>query len=295
MLTKLRLYTRAITLFNAYLLLSVTACSSVDVSRSYPDDNIDTKLVNLTARQETKQIADAASLVEASFIAAQSSNLDYFSPYSWRQVNTDIRNMRSIVLKFEPAAQGMLGGPNQAKVMAAIDQAQASIARAERQKTAVKDYFSKVFTATEFLKPHINTLWQRDVDRINADLTASIIEFEADPSLKQHQQTRASLQMRLHRLEVDIVRDRYYDPLHNQLKQFDSQLIPRSYAKIKYQLQLLDNQIVDAPRDTQQREQAIALVNKEIQRTRHVVADVNWINDLGVKASFYIIVKRSNV
>lgn len=259
------------------LFILVTGCANVEQS-AYTAAEL--QQANM---QQSQRVNDAANQVETDYLKAIDKSFNYYVPNTWKSIQKDLISMRQLVKKFDPSDQGFFGGPSEQKVLTSISDVSNQLLQAKETKIKVITFLAKPLADIEYLKPKVDTTWQRDFNSINQNMNTLINNIEKNYAQSRQQSARDKLQGKINELEINIVTADYYSPLEKKLEQLNKQLIPLSYNHVLQDLQQLNHVITTTPRDTRLLTAVANLVKKDIQSAQHVTTDVVWINKLNKK------------
>jgi len=257
----------------------LSGCASTEATSDNVHNTNDVAVMDEAALaiQTVQALADH---VERQYQAAKQQNYVFFAPDSWRDINSAVRNMRTLVAKFDPNDQGFFGGPSESKVVDKIETAQEALDKAVRIKILVSDFLVQQLADIVYLTPKVHGQWQSELNNINDSMADLIADIEDDDETDGYEKRSAKLQARLLQLEIRIVKSNYYTPLVKKMKKLDQDLIPQTYAQIQQSIQQLNDAIAQAPRAQNTIDNIITQVEDDLRRAKNVTVEVNWINSI---------------
>lgn len=268
------------TLFTV-VVLSLAGLSGCASTESIPvnaqNGNVEVMDDAALAIQKVKVIAEK---VELQYQSAKDQNYIYFAPDSWKDINSRVRTMRTLVQQFDPNNQGFFGGPSEDKVLDKIEDAQQALDRAARIKILVSEYLVQQLADIAYLSPQVRGEWQYELTKIDESVADLIADIEDDDSTSGYEKQSEKIQTRLFDLEIRIVKNKYHTPLITKMKKLDKKLIPVTHAQVQQSLQKLSDAITLAPREQDVIETIVARVEDDLRRANNVTAEVNWIKSI---------------
>lgn len=274
--------------------IGLTGCASTSPEQSAGQQVSGAAVQDDAASLSAKKVKASANSVEMNYQAAKKENYAYFAPAHWKKVNSEIKEMRSIVSEFDPNDQGFFGGPSEVKVLKQINRTQASLDNAQRIKGLVSEYLAQVMVDVDYLSPQIGTQWNKNFTQINSAIADLIADIEDEGKTSGFETRRANIQGRLLQLEVKIVKSTHYTPLFQQWGQLDKALIPLSYLQVKKDLAVLNDAINLSPRNLEKIKDLDAVVENDLTRAKNVSVEVNWINSIDRRKSETIALRYRN-
>jgi len=269
------------TLFAAIIISAaeLSGCASTESTQQNVHNTNDVEVMDESALAIIK-VKGLAEHIEQQYQAAKEQNYVYFAPDSWRDVNSDVRAMRTLVARFDPNDQGFFGGPSESKVIDKIEEAQEALDKAVRIKQLVSVFLAQQLADIEYLSPQVHGQWQNSLNDINESTADLIADIEDDGSTDGYEKRSSTVQARLLQLEIRIVKSNYYTPLVKKMKKMDQNLIPQTYAKIQQSLQQLNDAIMFSTRNKNIIENIVAKVENDLRRANSVTTEVKWINSI---------------
>lgn len=259
--------------------VGLSGCASTEATQSNVHNTNDVEIIDeaTLAIQKVKVLADK---VELQYESAKDQDYVYFAPDSWKDVNSAVRTMRTLVTQFDPNDQGFFGGPSESKVIDKIEDAQQALDKAVRIKILVSDFLIQQLDDLAYLSPLVHGQWQSELTDIRESIADLIADIEDDDSTSGYEKHAAKVQARLLQLEIRIVKSNYYTPLVKKMKKLDQDLIPQTYAQIQKSIVELNDAIILAPREQGIIEIIVAKVEDDLRRANNVTAEVKWINSV---------------
>ena len=283
------------TLFAAVIISAagLSGCASTESTQESIHNTNDVEVMDeaALAMQKVKALTEH---VEQQYESSKDENYVFFAPDSWKQVNSAMSTMRTLVTQFDPNDQGFFGGPSESKVIDKIEEAQAALDNAKRIKELVSVFLTKQLADIEYLTPQVHGSWQSELNDINETIADLIADIEDDNSAKGYEKRSAVVQNRLLQLEIKIVKSNYYTPLIKKMKALDQDLIPQTYVLVEQSVKQLDGAIILEPRNKSVIETIAAKVEDDLRRANNVTTEVNWINRVARSKSEQIALRYRN-
>ncbi|QUM78044.1 hypothetical protein HWV00_18510 [Moritella sp. 24] len=269
------------TLFAAIVIsvAGLSGCASTESAQNNAHNTNDVEIIDeaTLAIQKVKALADR---VEQQYQSAKEQDYVYFAPDSWKDVNSSVRTMRTLVTQFDPNDQGFFGGPSESKVIDKIEYAQEALDKAVRIKALVSEFLAPQLADVAYLLPQVHGQWQSELTDINESMADLIADIEDDDSTSGYDKRSAAVQARLLQLEIRVVKSKYYTPLVKKMKKLDQDLIPQTYTQIQLSVKQLNDAIIFAPREHLVIEKIVTKVEDDLRRANNVTAEVRWINSV---------------
>ncbi len=274
--------------------VGLSGCASTSSEQPVSQKGASNVVLDDAASLADKRVKESAGKVEQNYQSATNENYAYYAPAHWKKVNSELKEMRSLVAEFDPNDQGFFGGPSESDVIEQIDNTQASLEAAQRIKGLVSQFLAQAMADVEYLSPQITAQWQNDFAQINRSISAVIAEIEDEGKTAGLETRRANIQGRLLQLEIKIVKSNVYMPLFKQMGNLNKVLIPQSYSQVKKDLVQLNDTIGLSPRNAELIQKLVAGVDNDLIRARNVSLEVNWINSVNRAKSETIALRYRN-
>ncbi|MFT5881479.1 MAG: hypothetical protein ACI86X_002621, partial [Moritella sp.] len=274
--------------------VGLSGCASTGSEQPANQDNTSNVVLDDAASLADKRVKESAGNVEQNYLSAANENYAYYAPSHWKKVNSELKEMRSLVAEFDPNDQGFFGGPAESDVIEQIDNTQASLEAAQRIKGLVSQFLAQAMADVKYLSPQIKTQWKNDFAQINRSISGVIAEIEDEGKTAGLETRRATIQGRLLQLEIKIVKSNVYTPLFKQMGRLNKVLIPQSYSQVKKDLVQLNDTIGLTPRNAELIQTLVAGIDNDLIRAVNVSLEVNWINSVSRAKSETIALRYRN-